>query len=114
MNSAISKACSQASDKEKGKIEFTQAIPFAPESIVDSKRTEKNNDDSITVTCRYTPSTCDSKNNNYVHQSNPNQDKHLETRTKEDVLCWYITLQGFFKKTSVRMWRQNMVRVSIR
>ena len=98
MNSAISKACSQASDKEKGKIEFTQAIPFAPESIVDSKRTEKNNDDSITVTCRYMYSAGDSKKKNHIIQG-----KYLESGTKEDALCWYITLQEFFKKTSVRM-----------
>ena len=55
MNIAIAEACSSASDAEKGKIEIRPAIPFVPESAVESERTEKNKDDFIAVTCRYRP-----------------------------------------------------------
>ena len=61
MNIAIAEACSKASDAEKGKIEIRPAIPFVPESAVESDRTEKNKDDFIAVTCRYRPSAGDSK-----------------------------------------------------
>ena len=69
MNIAIAEACSKSSDAEKGKIEIRPAIPFIPESAVDSERTEKNKDDFITVTCRYRPSAGDSKKNNYSLQA---------------------------------------------
>ena len=93
MNIAIAEACSKASDAEKGKIEIRPAIPFVPESAVESDRTEKNKDDFIAVTCRYRPSAGDSKKNNYVIQA-----KRFETGTTEDVLRWYITLQDIFEK----------------
>ena len=38
MNIAISEACKQASDAKKGKIEIKQAIPFVPESTVESDK----------------------------------------------------------------------------
>ena len=44
----------------------------------------KNKDEFISVTCRYRPTTGDSKKNNYVIQA-----KHFETGTTEDVLHWY-------------------------
>ena len=66
INIAISEACSQASDAKKGKIEFRPAIPFVPESAVESDQTDKNKDDFISVTCRYRPSAGDSKKNNYT------------------------------------------------
>ena len=56
MNFAISEACKQASDAEKGKIEIRPAIPFVPESTVESDRIDKNKDEFISVTCRYRPS----------------------------------------------------------
>ena len=56
MNIAISEACKQVSDAEKGKIEIRLAIPFVPESTVESDRTDKNKDEFISVTCRYRPS----------------------------------------------------------
>ena len=93
MNIAISEACKQASDAEKGKIEIRPAIPFVPESTVESDRTDKNKDEFISVTCRYRPSAGDSKKNNYVIQA-----KRFETGTTEDVLRWYITLQEIFEK----------------
>ena len=49
MNIAISEACKQASDAEKGKIEIRPAIPFVPESTVESDRTDKNKDEFISV-----------------------------------------------------------------
>ena len=64
MNIAISEACKQAIDAEKGKIEIRPAIPFVPESTVESDRTDKNKDEFISVTCRYMPSAGDSKKNN--------------------------------------------------
>ena len=69
------------------------AIPFVPESTVESDRTDKNKDEFISVTCRYRPSARDSKKNNYVIQA-----KCFETGTTEDVLRWYITLQEIFEK----------------
>ena len=93
MNIAIAEACNSASDAEKCKIEIRPAIPFVPESAVESERTEKNKDDFIAVTCRYRPSAGDSKKNNYVIQA-----KRFETGTTEDVLRWYITLQEIFEK----------------
>ena len=93
MNIAISEACKQASDAEKGKIEIRPAIPFVPESTVESDRTDKNKDEFISVTCRYRPSAGDSKKNDYVIQA-----KRFETGTTEDVLRWYITLQEIFEK----------------
>ena len=41
MNIAISEACKQASDAEKGKIEIRPAIPFVPELTVELDRTNK-------------------------------------------------------------------------
>ena len=94
MNIAISKACKQASDAEKGKIEIRPAILFVPESTIESDRTNKNKDEFIQVNCRYRPSAGDSKKNNYVIQA-----KCFETGTTEDVLVrWYITLQEIFEK----------------
>ena len=88
MNIAIAEACSKAGDAEKGKIEIRPAIPFVPESAVESDRTDKNKDDFIAVTCRYRPSSSgDSKKKNYVIQA-----KRFETGTIEDVLHLYITL----------------------
>ena len=69
MNIAISEAYKQASDAEKGKIEIRPAIPFVPESTVESDRTDKNKDKFISVTCKYRPSAGDSKKNNYVNPS---------------------------------------------
>ena len=63
MNNAISEACKQTSDAEKGKIEIRPAIPFVPESIVESDRTNKNKDEFISVTCSYRPSAYDSTGN---------------------------------------------------
>ena len=45
MNIAISEACEQESDAEKSKIEIRSAIPFVPESTVESDRIDKNKDD---------------------------------------------------------------------
>ena len=56
MNIAIAEACSKSSDAEKGKIEIRPAIPFIPESAVDSERTEKNKDDFITCLLYTSPS----------------------------------------------------------
>ena len=47
MNIAISEVCKHASDTEKGKIEIRPAIPFVPESIVESERNDKNKDELI-------------------------------------------------------------------
>ena len=77
----ISKACSQTSNAEKGKIEIRSAIPFVRESTVESERTEKNKDAFISVTCRYRPSAGNSQKNIYVIQA-----KHFETETIEDAL----------------------------
>ena len=94
MNIAISEVCKQASGAEKDKIEIRPAIPFVPESTVESDRTEKNKDRFISVPCRYRPNAGDSKKNNYVIQA-----KRFETGTTEDVLhWWYITLQEIFEK----------------
>ena len=103
MNIAISEACKQASDAEKGKIEIRPAIPFVSESTVESDRTDKNKDEFISVTCRYRPSAGDSKKNNYVIQA-----KRFETGTTEDVLRWYITLQEIFEKNPVKMQRPSL------
>ena len=103
MNIAISEACKQTSDTKKDKIEIRPAIPFIPESTVESDRTDKNKDEFISVTCRYRPSAGDSKKNNYVIQA-----KHFETGTTEDVLHWYITLQKFLKRNPVKMQRLNL------
>ena len=81
MNIAIAEAYSKASDAEKGKIEIRPAIPFVPESAVESDRTDKNKNDFISVTCMYRPSSGDSKKKNYVIQA-----KHFETEATEDVL----------------------------
>ena len=45
----ISEVCSQTSDTEKDKIDIMLAIPFIPESIVQSGRTDKNKDEFILV-----------------------------------------------------------------
>ena len=103
MNIAISEACKEASDAEKGKIQIRPAIPFVPESTVESDRTNKNEDESISVTYRYRPSAGDSKKNNYVIQA-----KRFETGTTEDVLQWYITLQEILKRNTVKMQRPNL------
>ena len=92
-NIAILELCKQASDAEKGMIEIRPAIPFVPESTVESERTGKNKDEFILVTCGYRPSAGDSKKNNCIIQA-----KRFETGTTEDVLCWYITLQEIFEK----------------
>ena len=42
MNIAISEACKQLCDAEKGKIEIRPAIPFVPESTMESDRINKN------------------------------------------------------------------------
>ena len=88
-NIAILELCKQASDAEKGMIEIRPAIPFVPESTVEPERTDKNKDEFISVTCRYRPSAGDSKENNYVIQA-----KRFKTGTIEDVLRWYISVQG--------------------
>ena len=74
---------SKASDVEKGKIDIRSAIPFVPESAVESDRTDKNKDDFFAVTCRYRPSAGDSKKKNYAIQA-----EWFETGTTEDVLHW--------------------------
>ena len=93
MNITITEACTQASDAEKGKIEIRPAIPFVPETTVETDRTDKNKDEFISVTCRYRPSAKDSKINNYTIQA-----KRFETGTTEDILRWYIALQEIFEK----------------
>ena len=65
-----SKACSQVSNSEKGKIEIRPAIPFVPESTVDVERIDKNKDEFISLIYRYRPSARDSKKNYYVIKAN--------------------------------------------
>ena len=98
MNIAISKWHNQASDAVKGKIEISPAIPFAQESTVDSKRTDKNKDVFILVICRYSPSAGNSKKNNYVIQA-----KSFETGTTEDIQHRYLTIQEFLRKNHVKI-----------
>ena len=69
MNIAIYKACSQASDAEKGKIKIRPAIPFVLESTVEAERTDKNKDEFIPVTCKYMHKAGDAKKNYYSHSS---------------------------------------------
>ena len=49
MNIAISEVCKQVSDAKKGKIEIRPAIPFVPESTVESDWTNKNKDEFIST-----------------------------------------------------------------
>ena len=62
-NIAVSKACCQASDAEKHKIEIRPTIPFVSDSKVYLQMTDKSNDEFISVLCRYRPSAGDSKKN---------------------------------------------------
>ena len=86
----MSKVYSQTSNAEKDKIKVRPAIPFVPESTLESIRPDKNKNEVIAVTCRYMCSAGDPKKNNYVIQA-----KHFEIGTTDDVLHWYITLHIF-------------------
>ena len=68
MNITISEVCSKAGVAEKCKIEIRLDIPFIPEPTVDSKRSEKNEDDLFHVMYRYRSSFRDPKKNIYVIQ----------------------------------------------
>ena len=77
----------QLGNAENGKIEIRSSIIIVPKSTVDSQRTDKNKDEFISVTCRYSPSAGDSKKDKYIIKA-----KHFETGATKDALCWYITL----------------------
>ena len=98
MNIAISEACKQASDAEKGKIEIRAAIPFVPESTVESDRTDKNKDEFISVTCRYRPSAGDSKKNNYVDVQGLWSHAPSELFMEESTKAYVGDCQGIYRE----------------
>ena len=61
MNITFLEVCSQESYAKKGHVEIRPLIPLVLISIVESERTDKNNNDFIAVMCRYRPSDMDTK-----------------------------------------------------